>query len=86
MLAYSLPTSKLDILPVPDVNFIYNYTLLFPNITEFAVDFTIDNSNSYNYQIWFNHTLTFNNTDSFNTRLLSLTRALDEAICSFSLM
>lgn len=75
-----LPISQQDMTPVPNANFIYQYTLKNPNTTQFAVIFNTTNPLAIQYQIWFNSSQTRNNTDVFGTNLLSIMRGLDEAI------
>ncbi|CAG8573287.1 3953_t:CDS:2 [Acaulospora colombiana] len=76
----------LGIVPVQDANFIYNYTLLNPNVTMFAIEFSTDPGppTNYRYQIWFNGTLTANDTDFFGDQVLSFQRGIDEAIIAFA--
>jgi len=75
----SPPPSVLDIVAVPAVQNLYDYTIKFPNTTYFGVSF-ISSPPDIRYQIWFNHTLTQNGTDVYDVGLLSLHRGLDEAI------
>ncbi|KAF8936514.1 hypothetical protein EDD21DRAFT_445427 [Dissophora ornata] len=78
----SRPTSTLGMVPVPDSQFIYNYTLQNPNTTRFGIEFSIvpGPPKNYVYQTWFNFTNAANSTDPFGDSLLSFTRAIDEAI------
>ncbi|KAG0299917.1 ATP-binding cassette sub- A member 1, partial [Dissophora globulifera] len=76
------PSSTLGMVPVPNAQFIYDYTLQNPNTTRIGIEFTINPGppKDYIYQTWFNFTATANNTDPFGDSLLSFTRAVDEAI------
>ncbi|KAK9762918.1 hypothetical protein K7432_010861 [Basidiobolus ranarum] len=78
----STPKSNLGMVPVPDYEFIYNYTLRHPNTTLFGIEFSTEPGPpaNYRYQIWFNSTLMSNGTDVFGDQVLSLVRGLDEAI------
>ncbi|KAF9109547.1 ATP-binding cassette sub- A member 1 [Mortierella sp. AM989] len=82
----NLPTSTLGMVPVPDGQFIYNYTLTNPNVTRFGIEFSIVQGppKNYAYQTWFNFTNSANGTDPFGDSLLSFTRAIDEAILQIS--
>ncbi|CAG8683115.1 18808_t:CDS:2 [Gigaspora rosea] len=81
-----IPTSTLGIVPVPDANFIYSYTLNHPNITMFGIEFSTVQGPpvNYRYQIWFNSTLMANQSDVFGEQLLALQRGIDEAIVTFA--
>ncbi|CAG8468063.1 989_t:CDS:2, partial [Scutellospora calospora] len=81
-----IPTSTLGIIPVPDANFIYNYTLNHPNVTMFGIEFSnvLGPPANYRYQIWFNSTLMANGSDVFGEQLLALQRGIDEAIVTFA--
>jgi len=76
-----VPAESLDIVPVPNADFIYDYTLRNPNVTFFGVQFE-KNDNDVKYQIWYNQTQTANETDPFGASMLQLMRGLDEAIIS----
>lgn len=78
----TLPTVTQGMVPVPNGQFIYNYTLQNPNTTRFGIEFSIvpGPPKNYAYQTWFNFTNSANNTDPFGDSLLSFTRAIDEAI------
>ncbi|KAF9183513.1 ATP-binding cassette sub- A member 1 [Haplosporangium sp. Z 11] len=78
----TLPTTTLGMVPVPSGQFIYDYTLQNPNTTRFGIEFSIVEGPPKNfvYQTWFNFTNTANLTDPFGDSMLSLTRAVDEAI------
>ncbi|KAF8934037.1 ATP-binding cassette sub- A member 1 [Podila verticillata] len=78
----TLPTATLGMVPVPNSQFIYDYTLQNPNTTRFGIEFSIvpGPPKNYAYQTWFNFTNSANNTDPFGDSLLSFTRAVDEAI------
>ncbi|KAI7820422.1 hypothetical protein BC939DRAFT_234263 [Gamsiella multidivaricata] len=82
----TVPTSTLGMVPVPNSQFIYNYTLQNPNTTRFGIEFSIvpGPPKNYVYQTWFNFTTTANQTDPFGDSLLSFTRAVDEAIMQVS--
>jgi hypothetical protein len=78
-------TSSLDIVPVPNSDFIYNYALLNPNTTSWGVSFNEAGTGSainIQYQLWFNATATANGSDIFGRTVLSFVRGLDEAIIS----
>lgn len=81
-----IPMSTLGIVPVPDANFIYNYTLNHPNITMFGIEFSTVQGPpvNYRYQIWFNSTLMANQSDVFGEQILALQRGIDEAIVTFA--
>ncbi|KAG0211088.1 ATP-binding cassette sub- A member 1 [Mortierella sp. GBA30] len=76
------PSSTLGMVPVPNAQFIYDYTLQNPNTTRFGIEFSIVQGppKNYVYQTWFNFTNSANGTDPFGDSLLSFTRAVDEAI------
>ncbi|KAG0057974.1 ATP-binding cassette sub- A member 1 [Linnemannia elongata] len=78
----TLPTTTLDLVPVPNGDFIYKYSLQNPNTTRFGIEFSIVQGppKNYVYQTWFNFTTSANGTDPFGDSLLSFTRAVDEAI------
>ncbi|KAF9207623.1 ATP-binding cassette sub- A member 1 [Haplosporangium sp. Z 27] len=78
----TLPTLTLGMVPVPNSQFIYNYTLTNPNVTRFGIEFSIVEGppKNYAYQTWFNFTNAANSTDPFGDSMLSFTRAIDEAI------
>ncbi|KAF9377013.1 ATP-binding cassette sub- A member 1 [Podila verticillata] len=78
----TLPAVTLGMVPVPNGQFIYNYTLQNPNTTRFGIEFSIvpGPPKNYAYQTWFNFTNSANDTDPFGDSLLSFTRAVDEAI------
>lgn len=78
------PTTKMGMVPVPDDDFIYQYTLRNNNVTEWGIFFNETTSPRRNiqYQIWYNSTQTINTTDVFGLKLVSLMRSLDEAIIS----
>ncbi|CAG8514994.1 1192_t:CDS:2 [Acaulospora morrowiae] len=80
------PQKTLDIVPVQDANFIYNYTLRHPNVTMFAIEFSPypGPPQNYRYQIWYNATLMSNNSDIFGEQVLSFQRGIDEAIIAFA--
>ncbi|KAK5828319.1 hypothetical protein F5H01DRAFT_373825 [Linnemannia elongata] len=78
----TLPTTTLGLVPVPNGDFIYKYSLQNPNTTRFGIEFSIVQGppKNYVYQTWFNFTTSANGTDPFGDSLLSFTRAVDEAI------
>ncbi|KAG0048815.1 ATP-binding cassette sub- A member 1 [Gryganskiella cystojenkinii] len=78
----TVPTKTLGMVPVPNGQFIYNYTLQNPNTTRFGIEFSIVQGppKNYVYQTWFNFTNAANGTDPFGDSMLSFTRAVDEAI------
>ncbi|KAJ3381664.1 ATP-binding cassette sub- A member 1 [Lobulomyces angularis] len=87
LIDFSLPLSTLDIVPVPDSEFIYQYAFRNPNVTKWGITFTDANdinNPTFNlqYQIWVNYSLTSNGTDQIGRETLSLMRGLDEAIVS----
>ena len=79
-----LPSKMLGMVPVASPDFIYNYALHHPNITQWGISF----AQSWNpiptvqYQIWYNASLVANGTDVFGRSLVSLLRGMDEAIIS----
>jgi hypothetical protein len=79
------PSRVLDIVPVPDADFVYNFTLQNPNTTAWAISFNQPASSpslNVQYQLWFNATNTANKSDIFGRTVLSFVRGLDEAIIS----
>ncbi|KAK3843110.1 MAG: hypothetical protein J3R72DRAFT_119764 [Linnemannia gamsii] len=78
----TLPPTTLGLVPVPNGDFIYKYSLQNPNTTRFGIEFSIVQGppKNYVYQTWFNFTTSANGTDPFGDSLLSFTRAVDEAI------
>ena len=80
-----LPKKVMGMVPVTDSDFIYNYTLYNPNVTQFAVTFnqTLAPTRNIQYQLWFNSTETVNGTDIFGREFLSVFRGLDEAIMAY---
>ncbi|RHZ80225.1 hypothetical protein Glove_138g24 [Diversispora epigaea] len=81
-----LPEKTLGIVPVTDETVIYNYTLMHPNTTLFAIhfDFITSTPKNYRYQIWFNGTLMANQTDIMGDQVLAFQRGIDEAIVSLN--
>ena len=86
----SEPTSMVDIIAVSSPDFIYDYTLKYPNTTAWGVTFSsVGSGSSINiqYQVWYNATGTQNvtalTTDVFGRSALAMTRGLDEAIISY---
>ncbi|CAG8465050.1 7477_t:CDS:2 [Paraglomus occultum] len=77
-----VPTDNLGIIPVPNAQFIYDYTLQNPNTTLFGIEFTTVHqpTTNYRYQIWFNSTQSANNSDVFSDQIVAFQRGLDEAI------
>ncbi|KAJ3185215.1 ATP-binding cassette sub- A member 1 [Gaertneriomyces sp. JEL0708] len=73
---------KMGMVPVPDQDFIYAHTLVHPNVTNWAVTFTITDTPILNvaYQVWYNASRIGNGTDVFGRELVSVMRGLDEAI------
>ncbi|KAJ3104165.1 ATP-binding cassette sub- A member 1 [Phlyctochytrium bullatum] len=63
------PDRRYDIVPIPDESFLYQYLLLNPNTTNWAVAFKCNDSEVVNiqYEIWYNSTLTANFTDNLGT-------------------
>jgi hypothetical protein len=89
---YTIPPSTiLDIVPAPSAEFIYNYTLFNPNSTKWAITFNqtlgVSSERNIQYQLWCNFTNTQNVSalvsDPFGNEVLSMTRAIDEAIISY---
>jgi hypothetical protein len=78
------PTQSLDLVPVPNSDFIYNYVSQNPNITSWAISFsrktTADGGTNVQYQVWYNVTNTASGIDVFSNQLQALMRGLDEAI------
>lgn len=73
----------MDIVPVPDADFIYDFTLQNPNTTAWAVSFSQPAASTpinIQYQLWFNATNTANFSDIFGRSVLSFVRGLDESI------
>jgi ABC-type Na+ transport system ATPase subunit NatA len=81
-----VPGETLGIVPVPNSDFIYDYTLHHPNVTTFGIEFTsvAGPPINYRYQIWFNSTLMANNSDIFSEQILAFQRGIDEAIVTFA--
>ena len=81
--ATTRPTTAQGLVPVPDADFVYNYVIALPNVTEYAVVFDRVND-SYTYTIWFNSSQTANTTQNvdewYGLPLTSFMRALDESI------
>jgi hypothetical protein len=77
----SLPTSNLGFIPVPSVDFIYNYVLQFPNSTLLGISFNITDT-SYKYEVWYNASLFAGPglSDFFAPPLIYFERTLEEAI------
>nr|KAJ3412950.1 ATP-binding cassette sub- A member 1 [Polyrhizophydium stewartii] len=72
-----------DIVRVPSAEFIYNNTLVNPNITAWAVSFTEpDPATPLNvqYQVWYSDVLVNNGSDPFSRDLVAFVRGMDEAI------
>ncbi|KAJ3299116.1 ATP-binding cassette sub- A member 1 [Borealophlyctis nickersoniae] len=78
------PTTKLGMVPVPNADFIYNYTLNNPNTTYWGITFTPTTSPIQNiaYQIWYNASNVANASDIFGRQVVSFMRGMDEAIIS----
>ncbi|KAJ1552038.1 hypothetical protein HK405_012921, partial [Cladochytrium tenue] len=76
------PSQPMGIIAVPDEDFIYNYALRHPNVTQWAISF--DNSDTLvtniQYTLWYNASLTRDGEDIFANGLLSVMRGMDEAI------
>ncbi|KAJ3337626.1 ATP-binding cassette sub- A member 1 [Gonapodya sp. JEL0774] len=83
-----LPDRVWGLVPVPDADFIYAYSLANPNVTQYAIvwnnNFSVPSAPNYRYQIWFNYTTVGNGSDVFGMDVVSLTRQLDEAIISYA--
>ncbi|KAI9223359.1 hypothetical protein BC828DRAFT_345046 [Blastocladiella britannica] len=73
------PTSQYGIVPIDNPASIYSYVLANPNTTLFGVDFQAPLPNA-RYQLWYNSTTAANGTDSIGGLILSMQRAIDEAI------
>ncbi|ORX44542.1 hypothetical protein BCR36DRAFT_334597 [Piromyces finnis] len=85
-LSYTV-TKRHDVIHVPNSNFMYDYALNHQNYTFFGVLFDIKKDNditNYRYQIWYNSTLNKNQTDTLGSRVLSVSRGIDEAIASYA--
>lgn len=82
----TLPQSKLGIVPVPNADFIYDYTLMNPNVTAWGITFNETTTPVRNiaYQIWFNASNVANGTDVYGREVLSFMRGIDEAISKYS--
>lgn len=77
------PNAVLDIIPVPNSDFIYTYALRHPNTTAWGITFNQNGTGSsinLQYQLWFNATNTANGSDIFGRTVMSFVRGLDEAI------
>ncbi|KAI9363393.1 hypothetical protein DFJ73DRAFT_511027 [Zopfochytrium polystomum] len=71
------------IYPVPSQDYIYNYAVKHPNVTNWAITFdSVSTGGALNvrYQVWYNATLTANLSDIFGRQLASVIRGVDEAI------
>lgn len=83
MTSLNPPTSIIDIVPVANADFIYNYTLQNPNTTAWGVVFNTAGSGTtvnYQYQVWFNSSQTAVQADIFGQQVLNFVRGMDEAI------
>ncbi|CAG8612883.1 4075_t:CDS:2 [Funneliformis caledonium] len=80
------PGTTLGMVPVSSADFIYDYTLQYPNVTMFGIEFTTVEGppKNYRYQIWLNGTLMANNSDVFGEQVLAFQRGIDEAIVSYA--
>lgn len=80
----SRPSRQLDIVPVGSEDFIYDYVLKNPNVTNWAIVFNEAKEPNPNiqYQVWYNSTLTAEGIDVFGIQLISFMRGIDEAILS----
>jgi ABC-type multidrug transport system fused ATPase/permease subunit len=81
------PTKVMDIVPVKDADFVYDFAVQHPNTTSWAISFsqpdpTVNPETNIQYQLWFNGTSTANGSDIFGRTVLSFVRGLDEAIIS----
>jgi hypothetical protein len=77
------PSGVMDIVPVPNADFIYSYALRHPNTTAWGITFNQEGTGpaiNLQYQLWFNATNTANGSDIFGRTVLSFVRGLDEAI------
>jgi ABC-type multidrug transport system ATPase subunit len=84
---YAAPDKVMDIVPVVNSDFVYDYVVQNPNKTAWAVSFSQPNretspGTNIQYQLWFNATATANGSDIFGRTVLSFVRGLDEAIIS----
>ncbi|OUM61279.1 hypothetical protein PIROE2DRAFT_20971 [Piromyces sp. E2] len=78
---------KHDVIHVPNSDFIYDYTLKHPNVTNYGVLFDVKRVNdltNFRYQLWFNSTSNYNETDSYSTNVAGVARGIDEAIVQFA--
>ncbi|TPX64598.1 hypothetical protein SpCBS45565_g05755 [Spizellomyces sp. 'palustris'] len=81
----TLPPRKLGMVPVPSLQFIYNYTLFNPNVTYWGITFTDTPGPPRNiaYQVWYNASNVANGTDVYGREVVSFMRGVDEAIIAF---
>ena len=82
------PDTQINVVSVPDAEFIYNYTVTNPNTTAFGVAFTFNPNPTLGrpnlaYQVWYNYSLLNNGSDVYSRPMLALFRGLDEAILSY---
>ncbi|KAI8820139.1 uncharacterized protein EV422DRAFT_531784 [Fimicolochytrium jonesii] len=78
------PTRKMGIIPVANQDFVYEYSLVTPNVTAWGINFTdtVGPPRNFAYQVWFNSSNVANGTDIYGRQLVALMRGIDEAIIS----
>jgi hypothetical protein len=78
------PSSTLGMVPAQSESFIYDYVLLHPNCTRWAVTFaqSFQPHPVIQYQIWYNASLLAHEDQIFGKELVSFLRGMDEAIIS----
>ena len=77
------PKNNLDLVPVNDDDFIYNYIQATPNITNWAISFSWDGTTNTQYLIWYNYSRIAVGKDIYSPQILSFMRGIDEAICNY---
>jgi len=81
-----IPSQSSFYATAPDENYIYNMSLTYPNLTEYAIIFTRE-ENNFQYLLWYNTTQTSNTTLSisevYGLDLISVMRLIDEAILRY---
>eukprot|EP00842_Homolaphlyctis_polyrhiza_P002456 jgi/Hompol1/3210/HPOL_001591-RA len=78
-----LPNRAIDMVPVPQPEFLYQYTLRNPNVTAWGIqinDVPSATPRNVQYQIWYNGTRVANSSDVFGRQLTSFIRGMDESI------
>lgn len=79
-----VPNRKFGIMPVPNESFLYDYVVQNPATVNWGISFAQQTTPFPNsqYQIWYNATLYASDDDIFTPAVLSVMRAVDEAILS----